>query len=176
MSRISPTMMMFGSWRRNAFSAAANDRPTPSFTSTWLIPSRLYSTGSSAVMTFTFGVFTRDSAEYRVVVFPEPVGPVTSTMPYGFRIADRKSFMLAGSKPSFSRSMLRFVLSRMRMTIFSPKIVGSEFTRRSMVRLMTLILMRPSCGTRRSAMSRSAMILSREVMAALNLYGGAIIS
>ena len=55
------------------------------------------------------------------------------------------------------------------MTIFSPKIVGRELTRRSMVRFSTLILMRPSWGTRRSAMSRSAMIFRREVIAALNL-------
>ncbi len=33
-SRISPTMMMFGSWRRNAFSAAANVIPTSFRTST----------------------------------------------------------------------------------------------------------------------------------------------
>src|SRR2546425_4578983 len=50
-------------------------------TSTWLIPSRLYSTGSSAVMMVTSIVLIRVSAEYSVVVFPEPVGPVTSTMP-----------------------------------------------------------------------------------------------
>ena len=45
------------------------------------MPSRLYSTGSSAVITFTSGVLMRDRAEYRVVVLPEPVGPVTSTIP-----------------------------------------------------------------------------------------------
>ena len=33
-SRISPTMMMFGSWRRNAFSAAANVMPTSLRTNT----------------------------------------------------------------------------------------------------------------------------------------------
>src|SRR5216684_404397 len=47
-SRISPTMMMFGSWRRNARSAAANVIPPSLRTSTWLMPSKLYSTGSSA--------------------------------------------------------------------------------------------------------------------------------
>src|SRR6266581_4577009 len=80
-SRISPTMMMFGSWRRNALSAAANVIPTSFRTSTWLIPIRLYSTGSSAVRMFTSMVLIRDSAEYSVVVLPEPVGPVTSTIP-----------------------------------------------------------------------------------------------
>ena len=72
--------------------------------------------------------------------------------------------------------MLRFDLSRIRITIFSPKMVGMLETRRSMVRFTTLILMRPSWGSRRSAMSSSAMILRREMMAALNLKGGAIIS
>ena len=37
-SRISPTMMMFGSCRRNAFSAAAKVMPISLRTSTWLIP------------------------------------------------------------------------------------------------------------------------------------------
>ena len=62
-SRISPTMMMFGSCRRNAFSAAANVIPISVRTCTWLIPKRLYSTGSSAVMMFVSRLFTFDSAE-----------------------------------------------------------------------------------------------------------------
>ncbi|MNC91236.1 hypothetical protein D3C83_74580 [compost metagenome] len=37
-SRISPTMMMFGSCRRNAFSAAAKVIPISVRTSTWLTP------------------------------------------------------------------------------------------------------------------------------------------
>src|SRR5439155_10832210 len=80
-SRISPTMMMFGSCRRNALRAAANVMPTSLRTSTWLMPSKLYSTGSSAVMMFTSIWLIRDRAEYSVVVLPDPVGPVTSTMP-----------------------------------------------------------------------------------------------
>ena len=63
MSRISPTMMMFGSWRRNAFRADENDSPTASLTSTWLMPSRLYSTGSSAVMMLTSGTLIFERAE-----------------------------------------------------------------------------------------------------------------
>ena len=49
-SRISPTRMMFGSWRRNERSAAAKFSPMFSRTWTWLTPTRLNSTGSSAVM------------------------------------------------------------------------------------------------------------------------------
>jgi hypothetical protein len=37
-SRISPTMMMFGSWRRKARSAAAKLRPISSCICTWLMP------------------------------------------------------------------------------------------------------------------------------------------
>ena len=58
-SRISPTMMMFGSCRRNAFSAAAKVSPISVRTSTWLMPIRLYSTGSSAVMMLTSIVLIR---------------------------------------------------------------------------------------------------------------------
>ena len=36
-------------------------------------------------------LFSSDSAEYRVVVLPLPVGPVTSTMPNGWLIASLKS-------------------------------------------------------------------------------------
>ena len=48
-SRISPTMMMSGSCRRNAFSATAKVSPCLSFTFTWFTPGRLISAGSSAV-------------------------------------------------------------------------------------------------------------------------------
>ena len=54
-SRISPTMMMSGSWRRNDLSAAAKVRPALSLTLTWLMPGRLISAGSSAVAMFTPG-------------------------------------------------------------------------------------------------------------------------
>ncbi len=55
-SRISPTRMMFGSWRRNERSAAAKFSPMFSLTWTWLTPARLNSTGSSAVMMLVSGV------------------------------------------------------------------------------------------------------------------------
>ena len=48
-SRISPTMSTSGSWRRNALSAEAKSKPIFGFTCTWLTPSMLISTGSSAV-------------------------------------------------------------------------------------------------------------------------------
>ncbi len=78
---------------------------------------------------FTSIWLMRDSAEYSVVVLPDPVGPVTSTMPYGFRIARSSSPSALGSKPNFVRSSVRLPLSRIRSTIFSPNSTGSVETR-----------------------------------------------
>ncbi|MCY1533680.1 hypothetical protein D9M68_690200 [compost metagenome] len=73
--------MMSGSCRRNARSAAANVRPAFSLTLTWLTPGRLISDGSSAVAMLTPGWLSRFRQVYSDTVLPEPVGPVTSTMP-----------------------------------------------------------------------------------------------
>ena len=51
------------------------------------------------------------------------------------------------------------------MTTFSPYCAGSVATRRSIALSPTCVETRPSCGMRRSAMSRSARILMREVTA-----------
>jgi hypothetical protein len=47
----------------------------------WLKAGSIISIGSSTVLTFTASVARRRKVEYSVVVLPEPVGPVTSTMP-----------------------------------------------------------------------------------------------
>ena len=74
-------------------------------------------------------------------------------------------------------SSCRFDLSRRRITTFSPNSVGSTETRKSIsLPRPILSLMRPSCGSRRSAMSSSAMIFMREVMAFLSFIGGFITS
>ena len=52
-------------------------------------------------------------------------------------------------------------LSRIRMTASSPWTVGMIETRKSIVRPLTRILKRPSCGIRFSAMSSSDMTLMR---------------
>ena len=54
-SRISPTRMTSGSWRRIERSAAANVMPCRSFTSVWLMPASRYSIGFSTVTMFTSG-------------------------------------------------------------------------------------------------------------------------
>ena len=82
-SRISPISTMSGSERRMAGSTAAKVRPALKLTWTWLMPSIRYSTGSSTVITLTSGRAISARVAYSVVDLPEPVGPVTSTMPCG---------------------------------------------------------------------------------------------
>ena len=127
-------------------------------------------------MMFVSPLLIFDNAEYSVVVLPEPVGPVTSTIPYGFEMASISSRSARGSIPNFSRSSVRLPLSRIRSTTFSPNSVGSTLTRKSMTFLPTFSLIRPSCGTRRSAMFSEAMILKREISAARIFRGGFITS
>ena len=64
-------------------------------------------------------------------------------------------------------------LSRIRITIFSPNSVGSVETRKSIALfLVSTSFMRPSCGTRFSAMSRREMTLMREATLSLIASGG----
>ena len=62
------------------------------------------------------------------------------------------------------------------MTIFSPKSVGRTETRKSISFgtpfSLKRILMRPSCGSRFSAMSSFAMILMRDAIASRSFIGG----
>ena len=100
---------------------------------------------------------------------PLPVGPVTSTMPYGSAMYLRKRFSSASGKPRMSsRSSVNCSLidslSRMRMTASSPCTLGMIETRKSIVLPGIRSLKRPSCGTRFSAMSSSAMTLMREMI------------
>ena len=85
-SRISPTMILSGSWRKNRTQSAREGEPFFSFTGICVIPRTWYSTGSSMVMILSSSVLISLIAAYSVVVLPEPVGPVTSTMPYGSRM------------------------------------------------------------------------------------------
>jgi len=74
-------MMMSGSWRRKDRSAAAKVMPFLAFCCTWLMPGTRISTGSSTVEMLTPSVLRMLSAVYSDTVFPEPVGPVTRTIP-----------------------------------------------------------------------------------------------
>ncbi len=61
-SRISPTRMTSGSWRRIERSPDANVSPIWGFTSIWPTPASWNSTGSSTVMMFMSRVLMRASA------------------------------------------------------------------------------------------------------------------
>jgi len=108
----------------------------------------------------------RDSAAYSVVVLPEPVGPVTSTMPCGWAVRWVNRLSVSPCMPTASRLSLLSLLSSRRSTARSPWALGRVETRTSMARVPRRRLMRPSWGRRFSAMSRSAMIFSREISAA----------
>ncbi|OPZ37028.1 MAG: hypothetical protein BWY99_01938 [Synergistetes bacterium ADurb.BinA166] len=94
---------------------------------------------------------------YRVVVFPDPVGPVNRISPCGFAIRASILSLEAESIPSCSSESSPAPLSSMRRAMRSPCCTGIELTRMSTARLPTVIPMRPSCGARRSAMSMRAM-------------------
>ena len=61
------------------------------------------------------------------------------------------------------------------MTTFSPCSDGSVLMRQSIAMLSTVIRVRPSCGTRRSAMSRPETILMR-LMTAVAIRRGAVMT
>ncbi len=125
------------------------------------------------VMILSSGERISDSAAYSVVVLPLPVGPVTSTIPYGSAMYLRKRFSSASGKPRMSRRSsvncsLIDSLSRIRMTASSPCTLGMIETRKSIVLPGIFNLKRPSWGTRFSAMSSSAITLMREMIGLWN--------
>ena len=162
-SRISPTMITSGSARTIARKPVANVKPVLFETWIWVRPVISYSTGSSTVMMFLSGEFSTCRAAYSVVDLPDPVGPVTSTAPCASRNARSKVSRSASAMPSLCSSTTTLSLSSTRITIDSPCTLGSVTTRRSTWRPSTLSPTRPSCGRRRSAMSSSAMIFTREI-------------
>ena len=63
--------------------------------------------------------------------------------------------------------------SRIRITIFSPKSVGSVLTRKSIAFVFdSTIFIRPSCGTRFSEMSSLEITLIRDASLSLITSGG----
>ena len=139
-SRISPTSTMSGSARRIDRSAAANVRPAFGWICTWLMPGSRYSTGSSTVMMLRSGLLSMLSVAYSVVDLPEPVGPVTRIVPYGLRYdASNRACGLGQEARAPRARRTAWLLSRMRMTTFSPYTVGRVATRRSMLRPPTFM-------------------------------------
>ena len=77
-------------------------------------------------------------------------------------------FRSRGDMPSLSIPSSTEERSSKRSTTASPWSIGITETRTSISRPEMMILMRPSCGTRFSAMSSLARIFRRETMAAWN--------
>ena len=175
-SRISPIMMMSGSWRRIERSARAKSSSIFGLTCVCPTPSSAYSIGSSTVIMLSAPRGNRDSAAYSVVVLPDPVGPVTSTMPCGSRISRSTASRTLVPIPSASRSSCAASLSRSRSTTRSPGPVGSVEIRTSTCLSPSFSAIRPSCGSRFSAMSRLAMIFKRDTSAACSARGGSMTS
>ena len=101
-----------------------------------------------------------------MVDLPLPVGPVTRMIPSGRAIIRRSPASASPASPSRSRATTPLCRSSTRSTMFSPWMVGSDETRKSMSRPETDSEIRPSCGTRRSAMFIDAITLSRTAIAA----------
>ncbi len=171
-SRISPIITTLGAWRRMARSATAKVIPMLARTCTWLMPDISYSTGSSTVMILRSGRLMVLRQAYSVVVLPDPVGPVTRRIPSGCAIIFSKIFWSSEKKPSLGRPRARFCLSRIRMTMLSPWLVGTVETRRSSTRPRMLTWIRPSCGLRFSEIFIAAIILMRLTMADCRRLGG----
>ena len=76
----------------------------------------------------------RPSDAYSVVVLPEPVGPVTSTMPCGWRTSRSKDLSTSPLMPRPSSVNFDSLLSSSRSTARSPCALASVDTRTSMAR------------------------------------------
>ncbi len=82
-------MILSGSCRRMERSPRAKVRPFFSLTGICSTPCSWYSTGSSMVTILSDPVCVSEIAAYKVVVLPLPVGPVTSSIPYGSELRRR---------------------------------------------------------------------------------------
>ena len=170
-SRTSPTRTMSGSCRSTERRPRAKVSPERSCTCTCVMPGTCTSTGSSSVTMFRSGVLTCWMPAYSVFVLPEPVGPVMSTRPCACTSAALTSSSCEGVSPVLLSIGTLSARGSRRMTTFSPCSVGSVEMRASTVRPSTVSLARPSCGRRRSAMSRPDTILMRLTVAAVALRG-----
>ena len=146
--------------------ALAKSKSIFGLTWVWPTPASSYSIGSSTVMMLACAASSICSAAYKVVVLPEPVGPVTSTMPCGCWINCSKLCKVWPCMPTACSVRRLSLLSSKRSTARSPCAPGKVDTRTSMARWPKRKEMRPSCGRRFSAMSKSAMIFKREISAA----------
>src|SRR5579863_5113988 len=95
------------------------------------MPGRTYSTGSSTVMILTEGFFSLWRQEYKVVLLPEPVGPVTRIIPWGCDTICQRFSETSSGIPNEVKEVKGAFDSSNRITTFSPYCVGRAETRRS---------------------------------------------
>ena len=98
-----------------------------------------------------------------MVVFPLPVGPVTSIIPWGDSMALTNFISSSGGIPILS-SGITFVLLNKRITILSPNFVGTVLNRTSTSIppcSSSIIEIPPSCGNLCSEISQPAIIFKR---------------
>ena len=161
LSLISPTRIISGSCLKKDLRALAKVKPISSFIWTCPTPSNSYSTGSSAVKIFKWGLLTSFKILYKVVDLPEPVGPVTRIRPWVLWIDFLKLFKSCSSKLSCSKVISPASLLRTRITILSLFAVGKIESLRSTTLPSILKLIAPSWGNLLSAISSLPIILKR---------------
>ena len=96
---------------------------------------------------------------------PDPVGPVTSTIPLLARIQLRNMARWSASMPTFSRASSSRSFASMRSTMDSPNAQGTVETRISISLPEIRVVIRPSWGSLRSAMSTPETSLIRDATA-----------
>ena len=119
-SRISHTIIISGSCLKQALSPDSNVTQFLSSISDWTTHSSSYSIGSSRVIIFFSREFSLFSIVYRVVVLPDPVGHVTSTIPAFLETALFNILFDVQKNHKSSKSITAFCESSIRHTIFSP--------------------------------------------------------
>ena len=136
----------------------------------------MYSMGSSTVRMLREWLFSSCNPAYSVVLLPEPVGPVTRKMPCGLCNSWRNCAVSSRLKPRRSSVRRAWFLSSSRSTTRSPQAEGMVETRTSIARPPSSSAIRPSCGTRFSAMSSRAITLIRDTSSEASLRPGRSIS
>ena len=123
-SRISPSRITSGSWRSTERSTRAKLSSILSFTWIWVTPASRYSIGSSTVTSLRSSLRSAVSSAYSEVVLPEPVGPVTSSMPLGRSMPRRTCASTCAGMPMRSSDRVWSDVSSTRSTTDSPQCEG----------------------------------------------------
>ncbi len=135
-----------------------------------------YSIGSSIVQIFTSGVFKIFKTLYKLVVLPEPVGPVERIKPCGRLMFNLTTLRASRRKPKASR-LKGFADSKSkRITTFSPLKTGIMETRKESLYSSFSILKRPSWGKRCSSIFKLESTLSRATTPGKIFFGKFITS